>query len=70
MGKIIGILFLCLGVWAGMEVYLEGTQNAFGGIFASGEAPRDERSTPQRAGDAVGRAHEEGRERLERALPD
>lgn len=74
MGKIFGILFMGLGIWVGLEIYLEGTQNAFGGIFAphrvEGEAPRDVRTTPQRAGDAVKRAQEMETERRERLMPD
>jgi hypothetical protein len=74
MGKIFGILFMGLGIWVGLEIYLEGTQNAFGGAFAShrveGEAPRDMRSTPQRAGDAVKNSQAEEAERRERLMPD
>jgi hypothetical protein len=70
MGRIFGILFICLAIWVGIEIYFEGTQNAFGGVFASSAAPRDERTTPQRAGDAVNRAHAASRERLERELSD
>ena len=32
---IIGVLLVVLGVWVGLEVYTEGTQNAFGGRLAS-----------------------------------
>lgn len=74
MGKIFGILFMGLGIWVGLEIYLEGTQNAFGGIFAShqieSEAPRDVRTTPQRAGDAVRHSQEMETERRERLMPD
>ena len=74
MGRIFGILFIGLGIWVGLEIYLEGTQNAFGGVFAfhreAGDAPRDERTTPQRAGDAVRSSRTLEAERHERMLPD
>jgi hypothetical protein len=74
MGKIFGILLMGLGIWVGLEIYLEGTQNAFGGAFAShqaaGDAPRDLRSTPQRAGDAVENSLAIEQERRERIMPD
>lgn len=70
MGRIFGILLIGLGIWIGLEIYLEGTQNAFGGAFASREAPRDLRTTPQRAGDAVRGSLESEKERHERILTD
>lgn len=74
MGRIFGILFIGLGIWVGLEIYLEGTQNAFGGVFAShqveGEAPRDTRTNPQRAGDSVKSARALEAERRERLLSD
>jgi hypothetical protein len=70
MGRIFGILLIGLGIWIGLEIYLEGTQNAFGGAFASREAPRDLRTTPQRAGDAVRGSLASEHERHERILSD
>jgi hypothetical protein len=35
MGKIFGIVFIVAGLWIGMTIYTEGTDRAFGGIFAS-----------------------------------
>ena len=35
MQKIFGILFILVAVWIGIEVYTEGTDRAFGGLFAS-----------------------------------
>jgi hypothetical protein len=35
MQKIFGILFILLAVWIAIEVYTEGTDRAFGGLFAS-----------------------------------
>ena len=73
MGRIFGILFIGLGIWVGLEIYLEGTQNAFGGVFASHQAAseaRDTRTTPQRAGDAVEGSRALEAERRERLIPD
>jgi hypothetical protein len=57
MGQAIKILLIGLGIWAGLEMYLEGPQNAFGGLFGPSksavEAHAEARSTPQRAGDSV-----------------
>jgi len=33
MGKAFGILLIVVGIWVGLELYSEGTQNAFGGLF-------------------------------------
>ncbi len=38
MGKIFGILLIVVGVWVGITVFTEGTDRAFGGLFASGAA--------------------------------
>ncbi|HEY8156122.1 MAG TPA: hypothetical protein VII72_18475 [Myxococcota bacterium] len=74
MGKAFKILLIGLGIWAGLEIYLEGPQNAFGGIFASHQAesgaPRDTRTTPQRAGDSVKHSREMEVERNERLMED
>ena len=57
MGRAIKILLIGVGIWVGLEMYLEGPQNAFGGLFGPSksavEAHREARSTPQRAGDSV-----------------
>jgi hypothetical protein len=74
MGKIFGILLVVVGIWLGLEVYQNGIQGAFGGALATlgssadEHAIRDPRSVPQRAGDAVERAHAEAEARLERML--
>ena len=74
MGRIFGILFIGLGIWVGLEIYLEGTQNAFGGAFASrrveSETPRSVRTTPQRAGDAVRNSLADEAAKRERLMPD
>jgi hypothetical protein len=76
MAKIFGILLVVVGIWLGLEVYQNGIQGAFGGALASlggsadEQAVRDPRSVPQRAGDAVERAHSEAQERLDRMLDE
>lgn len=76
MGRIFAILLIVCSIWAGLEVYQEGTSRAFGGAFAflggSGEGQEDvdERSVPQRAGDAYRSAHDEADARREHLLGD
>ncbi len=60
MGRIIGILLVVLAVWIGMEFYTEGSERAFGGIFAGAldpisdyEVSEDGRSPTDRIGDKV-----------------
>ena len=70
MGKLFGIILLVLGIWLGVEVFTEGVDGAFGGIFASGsadEAPPT-RSTSERAADSVRRAYSESVDRVDRQL--
>ncbi len=42
MGKIFIILLILGAVWVGMEMYNEGTDKAFGGIFAPLESARSD----------------------------
>jgi hypothetical protein len=76
MGKMFGILLVVVGIWVGIEVYTQGTQNAFGGALAflgessDGDEMQDRRTAPQRAGDAVRAAQEEADQRRNRLLPD
>jgi len=59
MGKVFGILLLALCVWVAVEVYTNGVDGAFGGIFAqlgapqTAAAPHDGRTLPQRVGAKV-----------------
>ena len=74
MGRALKILLIGLGIWAGLEMYLEGPQNAFGGLFGPSksavEAHAQARSTPQRAGDSVRGSLALEHERNERAMPE
>lgn len=42
MGKIFIILLILGAIWVGMEMYNEGTDKAFGGIFAPIESARSD----------------------------
>jgi hypothetical protein len=63
MAKAFGILLIVIGVWVGAEVFTKGVDGAFGGAFSilSGESAPEEdyRWAGERAGDALGRAHDE-----------
>jgi hypothetical protein len=69
MSKAIGILLILGLVWVGIEVYTEGTAGAFGGLFAGvGESAAAGGPVTQRAARKWVRAHEEGEDRVDRAL--
>jgi hypothetical protein len=73
MGKILAIVLMAIAIWVAVTVYSEGTDRAFGGLFAGslGSSTVDvteTRSTPQRAGEAVQRAYDESQDRFDRAL--
>ena len=75
MGKAIGLLLAVAAIWVTAEIYMQGADNAFGGRFAgwigSGDAAHEPRgSAPQRAGNAVQRAHEESDARRDALLPE
>jgi len=72
MGRAFGILCVVLGLWIGIEIFLEGTENAFGGVFAkhAPEPGQRERTLPQRAGDSVRDSFARDAERRERSLPE
>ncbi len=56
MGKLIGLTLIVGLGWVGMEIYNEGIDGAFGGLFSSekeAEAAVHYISTPQRVGDRV-----------------
>ena len=75
MGKAIGLLLAVAAIWATVEIYTQGADNAFGGRLAAwigdGDASHERRgSVAQRAGNAVGRAQEEHDERYEALMPE
>ncbi len=70
MGKILIIGAIVLVVWAGLEIQTNGVEGAFTGLFAPAGQEEAEAitSTPQRAGDRVRDALQEGEERNNRML--
>lgn len=80
MGRLFGIALILLGIWVGIEVYNEGTRNAFGGLFAFLEPvdPYAEQQDPEgtdpgapvtkRAGRAWQRAYNRSESRVDEAL--
>jgi hypothetical protein len=76
MAKIFGLLLIVLGAWVGLELYTEGPSHAFGSAFASlmgsesSGSGEERRSTAQRAGSTVARAHRESEARFDRMLDD
>lgn len=74
MGKIFGILLVVVGLWTAVEIYTEGSANAFGGILASaglvdGEAA-EAQPLAQRRGAKVAGAHSQAEARRNRLLAE
>jgi len=69
MGRLFALALVVLAIWAGSEIYTKGIGGAFGGLFASFEAPAD-RSTPDRAADAFQRAYNTSEARVEHQLEE
>ena len=74
MARLIGIVFIVLGIWVAMEVYTEGVEGAFGGVFAGWTKPLSAtdidyadayRSNLERVGDSVQQSLDEGMKRYE-----
>jgi hypothetical protein len=70
MGKILLIGTIVLVVWVSMEIQTNGVEGAFNGLFAPAGMEEAEAitSTPQRAGDRVRQALQQGQERNNRLL--
>lgn len=70
MGKVMLIGAIVLVVWASLEIQTHGVEGAFNGLFApvGQEEARAITSTPQRAGERVRAALQEGQERNNRLL--
>jgi hypothetical protein len=70
MSKAIGLLAIVLAVWLSIELYSNGYSGAFGGIFASGDAPaaaaEDRSWAGSRAADKTRRAHDERNDAIDR----
>jgi hypothetical protein len=73
MGKAIGLLLAVVVIWITVEVYTQGTSNAFGGRFSAligDREPAPRGSTVQRVGDAVGQAQREHEARYDELMPE
>jgi hypothetical protein len=75
MGKVFGILFVVVSIWVVMEVYSEGTNNAFGGALVSAglvdaESGESGQSKIRRTGTKVNNAHAEADARRNRLLAE
>jgi hypothetical protein len=75
MGKTIGLLLAVVAIWITVELYTQGSSNAFGGRFSAliggdddAQAPRG--TTQQRVGDAVERAQQEREQRYDDLMPE
>jgi hypothetical protein len=70
MERMFGLLIILGVLWAGIEFYTKGDQ-AFGGMFASIDAPAAAEDAPwagERAGARLRGGHDERGDRMERAL--
>jgi hypothetical protein len=68
MGKVFGILLIVVAIWVGLTIFNEGTDAAFGGLFAgSGKelASGSGRPLPRRVEESVRKAYREHEEQIE-----
>jgi len=68
MGKSFGILLIVVAIWVGLTIFNEGTDAAFGGLFASSRdeaADESGRPLPRRVEESVRKAYREQEERIE-----
>jgi hypothetical protein len=75
MGRAIGLLLAVVVIWITVELYTQGTSNAFGGRFSAliggADAAQPPRAaTAQRVGDAVERARREHEQRYGELMPE
>ena len=73
MGKLLAIVLMVIAIWVGLTVFTEGSDRAFGGLFAGSRGSStleatEARSTRERAGDALERAYHESEDRVDRAV--
>ena len=73
MAKLLAIVLMVIAIWVAVTVFTEGSDRAFGGLFAGSRGPSsleatEVRSTRERAGDAVQRAYQESEDRVDRAV--
>ena len=68
MGKSVGLIMIVLALWVSVELYTNGFSGAFGGVFASEEAPAEEERSwaGERARAKTERGHAERAATLDR----
>ena len=76
MAKIFGILLIVVAVWIGLTIFNEGSDAAFGGLFASksqsGQMQLDPtgRPLPRRVEHSVGKAYQEHEKQMNERADD
>jgi hypothetical protein len=76
MAKIFGILVIVVAVWVGLTIFNEGTDAAFGGLFASktqlGQTQLDPagRPLPRRVEQSVSKAYQEHEKQMAERAED
>lgn len=73
MGKVIGIGAVVVGLWCAVEIYTNGTANAFGGAlvqFGLADEAEADQSSRDRVRSTATRAHAEADARRERLLAE
>lgn len=72
VAKIFGMVLILVALWIGITIYTEGSERAFGGIFAglSGSEPQDLRSPLERIEESARSARDAQLDRIERQLEE
>lgn len=67
--KVFFFLFLVVALWVGMTLYTEGSQQAFGGLFAGLASEQAETSAPaSRLQERMTQRHDRHQQRLDEAI--
>jgi hypothetical protein len=64
--KVFFFLFLVVAMWVGLTIYTEGSQQAFGGLFAGAGGPQD--APASRLEDRMVEKHDRHQDRLQDAI--
>ena len=73
MGKVFGILLIVVAVWVGLTIFNEGTDAAFGGLFAGSAKEADDtsgRPLPRRVEESVRNSYRAQEARAESATAE
>ena len=67
--KVFFFLFLVVALWVGLTIYTEGSQQAFGGLFAGvAGAQADAAPLASRLDERMGEKHDRHQQRLDEAI--